>query len=122
MCVELTVSLLFAFKLKQSKRGSFGGKKAYKSAMPPSKEISFEEKVRIKHLFGLGNAEKDIAKKLGRHPVSIRKHIAVFKSLPPDELPPPPIKRSGRKRLSNDWLDNRLRHYIQQFPSRLQKS
>jgi hypothetical protein len=111
-----------AFKLKQSKRGSFGGKKAYKSAMPRSKEISFEEKVRIQHLFCLGITAKDIAKKLGRHPASICKHIAVFKSLPPDELPPPPMKRSGKKRLSNDRLDNSLRHYVQQFPFRLQKS
>jgi hypothetical protein len=61
MCIELTVSLLFAFKLKQSQRGSFGGEKAYKSGMPPSKEISFEEKVRIQHLFCLGIAAKDIA-------------------------------------------------------------
>jgi transposase len=116
MCVELTVSLLLAFKLKQSKRGSFGVEKAYKSVMPPSKEISFEEKVRMQHLFHLEITAKDISKKLGRHPASICKHIAVFKSLPPDELPPPPIKRSGRKRLSNDRLDNRLRHYVQQFP------
>jgi transposase len=89
--------------------------------MPPSKEISFEEKVRIQHLFRIGNTAKDIAKILGRHPASIRKHIAVFKSLPPDELPPPPIKRSGRKRLSNDRLDNRLRHYVQQFPFKTAK-
>jgi hypothetical protein len=121
MCVELTVSLLFAFKLKQSKRGSFGGEKTYKSVMSPSKEISFEEKVRIQHLFRLGIAAKDIAKKLGRHPASIQKHIAVFKSRPPDELPPPPIKRSGGKRLSNGRLDNRLRHYVQQFPFKTSK-
>jgi hypothetical protein len=95
MCVEITVSLLLAFKLKQSKRGSFGGEKAYKSAMPRSKEISFEEKVRMQHLFRIGNTANDIAKILGRHPASIRKHIAVFKSLLPDELPPPPTKRGS---------------------------
>jgi hypothetical protein len=121
MCVELTVSLLLAFKLKQSKRGSFGGEKGYKSAMPRSKEISFKEKGRIQHLFHLGITAKDVAMKLDHHPASIRKHIAVFKSLPPDKLPPPRTKRSGKKRLSNDRLDNRLRHYVHQFPFKTAK-
>jgi hypothetical protein len=98
MCVELSVSQLLALKPKQSKRGSIGSEKVYKSSMPPSKEILFEEKVRIQHLFRLRITAKDIAEKLGRHTASICKHIAVFKSLPPDELPQPPIKRSGRKR------------------------
>ncbi len=77
--------------------------------------------LRIRGDIRIGNTAKDIAKILGRHPASIRKHIAVFKSLPPNELPPPPTKRSGKKRLSNDRLDNRLRHYVQQFPFKTAK-
>jgi hypothetical protein len=63
MWLELSVSQLLALKPKQSKRGSIGGKKAYKSAMPPTKEILFEEKVRIQHLFRHGTTTKDTAKK-----------------------------------------------------------
>jgi hypothetical protein len=66
----------------------------------------FGGKVRIQHLFSLGTTAKEIAKKLCRRPVS----ICNFKTLPMDELPPPPTKRLGRKRLSNGRLDNRLRH------------
>jgi hypothetical protein len=51
----------------------------------------------------------------------ICKHIAVIKILPLDELPTPPTKRPGRKRLSTDRLDNRLRHYVHQFPFKTAK-
>jgi hypothetical protein len=91
MLLELSVSKLLALKPQQSKRGSIGGKKAYKSAMPPTKEILFEEKMRIQHLFRRGTTAKDTAKKQG-------KHIAIIKTLPPDELPPPLTKRPGRKK------------------------
>jgi IS30 family transposase len=36
--------------------------------MPPTKEISFGEKVNIKHWFEQGMSTKEIATKLGRHP------------------------------------------------------
>ncbi len=63
----------------------------------------------------LGTTSKEIAKKLGHHPVSICKHIAVTKTLPPL---PPPTKRLGRKRHSTGRLNNKLRHYVQQFPTK----
>ncbi len=40
--------------------------------MPPSKDISFEEKVRLKHLFCLGTTAKEIAKKLCRASVNLQ--------------------------------------------------
>jgi hypothetical protein len=89
--------------------------------MPPTKEISYGEKVTIRHMFGLGIPAKEIGAKLGRHPASIRKHIAIIKTLPPNELLPPPKKRPGRQRLSNERLDRRLRHYVQKFPFKTAK-
>ncbi len=65
--------------------------------MPPTKEISYGEKVTIRHMFGLGIPAKEIGAKLGRHPALIRKHIAIIKTVPPNELLPPPKKRPGRK-------------------------
>jgi hypothetical protein len=55
---------------------------------------------------------KKIAAKLGQHRASICKHIAIIKTLAPTEQPPPPMKRSGKKNLSNDQLDKRLRQYV----------
>lgn len=121
MWLQSTVSHLLALQPKQSWKGGFGGEKASNSAMVPPKDISFEEKVTIQHLFRLGIPTKEIAEKLGRHPASIRKQIAVIKLLPPNELPPPPKKRPGRKRLSNERMDNRLRHYVHQFPFKTAK-
>jgi transposase len=89
--------------------------------MPPTKEISFGEKVNIKHWFEQGMSTKEIATKLGRHLASIRKHVAVIKTLPPTDLPPPPMKRSGRKKLSDDRLEKRLRQYVMQFPFKTAK-
>jgi hypothetical protein len=59
----------------------------------------------------LENPAKEIAAKLGSNPALVRKHIAVIKTLPPNELPLLPMKRPSRKRVSTDRLDNRLRHY-----------
>ncbi len=89
--------------------------------MPPTKEISYGEKVTIRHMFGLGMPAKEIGAKLGRHPASIRKHIAIVKTLSPNELLPPPKKRPGRQRLSNERLDKRLRQYVLQFPFKTAK-
>ena len=89
--------------------------------MAKTKDILFEDKVAIRYWYQLGTATKEIAAKLGRHPATIRKHIAKIKTLAANELPPPPVKRSGRKRLSNDRLDKRLKTYVQQFPFKTAK-
>lgn len=89
--------------------------------MAKSKDVLFGEKLTIRYWYELGTSTNEIAAKLGRHPATIRKHIAKIRTLAADDLPPPPVKRTGRKKISNDRLDRRLKTYVQQFPFKTAK-
>jgi transposase len=63
---------------------------------------------------GVKNAE--IAAKLGRNIRSVQRILRSLKSLPEDELPPPPMKRCGRPKKLTSKKMNRLRSFVSRYP------
>jgi transposase len=84
--------------------------------MPRKTDISREEKLRIKYLSETGAKNADIAAKLGRNIRSIQRVLRSLKSLLEDTLPPPPVKRSGRRTKLDTKKMNRLRSFVLRFP------
>jgi hypothetical protein len=92
-------------------------KSSYKTAMPPKKQISSEEKLQIRCWAEAGISTAEIAKRLGRHIRSIQKVIVALKKVPANMPPPPPVKRPGRPKLVSYRMIERLRLFITRNPS-----
>jgi hypothetical protein len=61
-------------------------------------DISLEEKIKVACWAEEGVKTAEIAARLGRHPASVRKHIALFKKMP--KIAPPPLTKTRKGRIS----------------------
>jgi transposase len=89
--------------------------------MPRGKQLDVGEKAKVMAWFAEGVSTKEIANRLKRDPSTVRRIIREVKDLPVSANPPPPKKRSGRPRLTNRKLDERLRRYLLRYPFKTAK-
>jgi hypothetical protein len=89
------------------------------SAMGPSTELSCADKTLIMCWLQEKIPNSEIAARLGRQPLKIRRHVAVMKKLPPNSLPPPATARSRRPMKATDREMKRLKDFVQRFPFKM---
>jgi len=89
--------------------------------MPSRKQFTEAEKARILAWREEGHSCKDIAVRLGRSEVGVRKIFRSLRDLPDTATPPPAKKRSGRPRLTTPREDERLRRYVSLHPFKTAK-
>jgi hypothetical protein len=77
-----------------------------------SKDMSIETKAKIICWAADKIPTKEIAAHLGIHPVTIWRHLAVLRKLPPIASPPVNKPRSVRPRIATFVQETRLRNYI----------
>jgi hypothetical protein len=58
-------------------------------------ELSYADKTRIMCWLQEKILNSEIVARLGHHPLTIQRHVAVMKKLPPNLLPPAAAARSG---------------------------
>jgi transposase len=81
-----------------------------------SKDMSIENKAKIMCWAADKISTKEIAARLGVHPSTIRRHLAVLRELPPTASPPANKPRSGRPRIATFVQETRLRNHVLRHP------
>ncbi len=89
--------------------------------MPRGKQLDVGEKAKVMAWFSEGISTKEIANRLSRDPSTVRRIIRKVKDLPMSANPPLPKPRSGRPRLTNRKLAERLRCYLLRYPFKTAK-
>jgi transposase len=90
--------------------------------MVKKKELSIDENPKIQVWTVAGEETTEIAARLGRGESSIRRLRAELKELPPGASPPPRHPISGCPRASTLAEDERLKRYVEKFPSKMPTS
>ncbi len=81
-----------------------------------SKDMSIENKAKMMCWAAEKISTKEIAARLGVHPSTIRRHLAVLSELPPTASPPANKPRSYRPRITTFVQETRLRNYALRHP------
>jgi predicted transcriptional regulator len=74
-----------------------------------------EKKTKFMAWFAEGVASKEIANRMNRDASTVKRTIQTIKDIPMFANPELPKKHSGRPRLINHKLDERLHHYLLRF-------
>ncbi len=90
--------------------------------MVKNKELSIDEKPKIQVWTVAGVKTAEIAARLGRGESTIHRLRAELKELPPGTLPLPRHPISGCPKATTHAEDERLKQYVEKFPSKMPKS
>jgi transposase len=90
--------------------------------MVKKKELSIDEKPKIQVWTVAGVKTAEIAARLGRGESTIRRLRAELKELLPGASPTPRFPISGCPRATTHADDERLKRYVEKFPSKMPTS
>jgi hypothetical protein len=96
------VGLQLTLKVKYRNGGNFSAKFMNILAIGPRTELSYADRTRIMCWLQEKIPNSKIAARLGCHPSTILRHVAVMKKLPLNSLPPTAAARSGRPLKATD--------------------
>ncbi len=85
------------------------------SAMEPRTELSYADRTRFMCWLQEKIPNSEISARLGHHPSTVQRHVAVMKKLPPNSLPPTAAARSGHPIKATDRERKRLKDFVQMF-------